>query len=441
MYPFAPRAGRWPLALTLAALAACADEQSDLTAPPVQSSTAFAVYDTITVTNTSGGTAVGSLRWAVGQTVGGEVIRFAPTIEGATITLDSTLQVPFNITILGPKTKGITISGGGRVRVMQIQRGASLRNLSITGGYDPVIAGGIYSDGELELQNTTVWNNQAPSVGGMYVRSATLLNSTVAQNTASTLASGISYGLPGGLALINSTVAQNKPAPGIRPHGTGDSSFVLLRNSIIANNGLPLTNCYNVVHLGYAGANLSDDYSCLHNEYFVHGDPKLGAVADNGGPTPTMAIAPQSPALDASLICNVTVDQRYAPRDAKCDIGAFEFTDFTTVTFTTDANATVRPTNGTAVITGTVKCSRAGDQFSVRVQLNQEQKVGNTTTVVRGNGDTPVTCTTAAQPWSVTVTPWSSAFIVGNAAASAHTYNAPKWVTPAYLDKAVRLRK
>ena len=67
------------------------------------------------------------------------------------------------------------------------------------------------------------------------------------------------------------------------------------------------------------------------------------------------------------------MDERYVTRDAKCDVGAFEFTDFTVVTITIDPNATVNATTGSAVVTGTVKCSRAGDQFGVVVDL-QEQK-------------------------------------------------------------------
>jgi len=60
---------------------------------------------------------------------------------------------------------------------------------------------------------------------------------------------------------------------------------------------------------------------------FLAGDPLLGALADNGGPTWTMAVGPGSPAIDAGVdsLCPAT-DQRGLPRPlgAGCDIGAFE---------------------------------------------------------------------------------------------------------------------
>jgi hypothetical protein len=62
-------------------------------------------------------------------------------------------------------------------------------------------------------------------------------------------------------------------------------------------------------------------------------DPRLGPLQENGGPTPTMAIAPPSPAIDkvpatAAAGCTPT-DQRGItrpqPPGGKCDIGAYEF--------------------------------------------------------------------------------------------------------------------
>jgi hypothetical protein len=57
-------------------------------------------------------------------------------------------------------------------------------------------------------------------------------------------------------------------------------------------------------------------------------DPKLGPLANNGGPTLTVALLPGSPAIDAgnTLLAPVT-DQRGFPRPAglAADIGAFEY--------------------------------------------------------------------------------------------------------------------
>jgi hypothetical protein len=55
-------------------------------------------------------------------------------------------------------------------------------------------------------------------------------------------------------------------------------------------------------------------------------DPRLGPLADNGGPTPTMAIAADSPARDAAGASCPATDQRGVgrPRGGSCDIGAVE---------------------------------------------------------------------------------------------------------------------
>ena len=58
-------------------------------------------------------------------------------------------------------------------------------------------------------------------------------------------------------------------------------------------------------------------------------DPLLGALADNGGPTQTMALGAGSPAIDANTedCPPPAIDQRGVarPQGAACDIGAFEF--------------------------------------------------------------------------------------------------------------------
>ena len=77
------RAGRWLLALTLVAFGACADDAPVGPRIPRLSGPNANLGDVITVTTTSGGKDLGSLRWAVAQATGGEVIRFAPELADA----------------------------------------------------------------------------------------------------------------------------------------------------------------------------------------------------------------------------------------------------------------------------------------------------------------------------------------------------------------------
>ncbi len=96
-------------------------------------------------------------------------------------------------------------------------------------------------------------------------------------------------------------------------------------NTLLADTG---GNCS-----GYftdLGHNLSSDSSCgFTNVGSVNNtDPKLGPLANNGGPTLTMALLPGSPAIDAgNTSLAPTTDQRGFPRPAglAADIGAFEY--------------------------------------------------------------------------------------------------------------------
>ena len=64
------------------------------------------------------------------------------------------------------------------------------------------------------------------------------------------------------------------------------------------------------------------DFPCVDGIVFA--DPVLGALADNGGPTPTLMPAGGSPLRGAGRDCPAT-DQRGQPRNpAQCTIGAVE---------------------------------------------------------------------------------------------------------------------
>ncbi|MEW6039568.1 MAG: choice-of-anchor Q domain-containing protein [Pseudomonadota bacterium] len=86
-----------------------------------------------------------------------------------------------------------------------------------------------------------------------------------------------------------------------------------------------------VVYLG--GVNLIEDGSCEATIPNLTGDPKLGPLANNGGPTQTFALLEGSSAIDSADddVCAKeyganNLDQRGIPRPQgmHCDIGAFE---------------------------------------------------------------------------------------------------------------------
>jgi len=98
-----------------------------------------------------------------------------------------------------------------------------------------------------------------------------------------------------------------------------------LRNTIVAN-GSP-DNCSTTV--SSRGHNLESGNSCHFSATgdLSEIDPLLGPLAGNFGATPTHALLPGSPAIDAGTNDGCpSVDQRGFPRpqNGVCDIGAYE---------------------------------------------------------------------------------------------------------------------
>jgi hypothetical protein len=181
--------------------------------------------------------------------------------------------------------------------------------------------GALFNLGTLVGTNLTLAGNAATGGNSMYV-------------SGGDAAGGGLFNQDGRVDLSSVTIANNT-AQG----GTGSTNgaslgggicatggVVTLRNSIVANSPAG-SNCFGAITDG--GHNLSSDSSCHFNGAgsLNNTDPKLGPLADYGGPTPTMALLAGSPAVDAAdaASCPAT-DQRgrSRPFGAGCDIAAFE---------------------------------------------------------------------------------------------------------------------
>jgi hypothetical protein len=154
--------------------------------------------------------------------------------------------------------------------------------------------------------------------------------------------------------VSNSTIANNGAFIQIGGiYGSpGTLSTTTLTNTIVANNDqYQGTNCAGTIIDG--GHNLDSGTSCgfaTDNNSLSGTDPKLGALADNGGPTATHALLAGSPAIDKGDSSGATTDQRGVarPQGAAPDIGAFELED------TTSPGGTVLINNGAARTNSTV---------------------------------------------------------------------------------------
>lgn len=200
--------------------------------------------------------------------------------------------------------------------------------------------------------NSAVPNANTASEGGAaYVGALSSL--TVTQSTLSGNAVTATTGTSDGgaiasysvLTVVDSTLAGNSAQAGTGAGIAAHSVSPSVTGTIVADNDGG--NCLlDSTSMSGGGYNLENDqagvcgFSAGNNDV-VGGEPVLGALADNGGPTQTMALLSGSPALDAvpagSAGCPalgvVGTDQRgagYARPDAEdaggsCDIGAYEY--------------------------------------------------------------------------------------------------------------------
>jgi hypothetical protein len=390
----------------------------------------------IVVTNTND-QGPGSLRQAIfdASQTRGTVIHFDPAIAGQTIVLSSELEVAREMTIEGPVPQGITISGNAATQVFQIFEVANLvmRNLSIVNGRGAEGGGLEVADGQLVLDHVLVANNEAAlNGGGIMVRdrgALTLVNTTLSGNVARFAGGGI---VSDGIVTIrNSTIAFNVAGAG-GGLAVSDGSLSM-RNTIIANNidnddtndNAPNCVVESGVGLILTGHNIANENPCAVDPAMVIGDPKLGPLAANGGPTMTRALGEQSAAIDFGTLCSETTDQRYVTRNqgASCDVGAFEFDDYGKYTITLGPNVAVNAKTGIITLTGTVSCSKPTTQLGLNVAVNQTLKTtGRFTTIVKADGFVGFTfCGPSPTSWSVSLTPQTGKFEPGSATGSATT--------------------
>ncbi|MDT9313681.1 choice-of-anchor Q domain-containing protein, partial [Limnospira sp. Paracas R14] len=188
--------------------------------------------------------------------------------------------------------------------------------------------GGIYhANGEISLTNTTVVSNAA-GARGMFSNSG----------TAGAGGRGGGIHLAGGeLSLHNSTLSGNAAGTNAVGGGIFNAGSVVVHNTILAGNtaagaqrdfaGTAATGSHNLFGIGGQSGFVNGVDGNLVGTLATPLDPRLGPLADNGGPTQTLALLPDSPALFAAdAFAVLASDQRgiVRPQGVAPDIGAFE---------------------------------------------------------------------------------------------------------------------
>jgi hypothetical protein len=112
---------------------------------------------------------------------GADEIRFDYTLEGETIQLSGTpLTVLDRLTIQGPGTDGITISGNtaSSVFVVEANRNLTIDNLTIRDAVDS----GIVNRGFLSVSNSVITNNFGTEGGGINNRGILSMTDSIVSN-------------------------------------------------------------------------------------------------------------------------------------------------------------------------------------------------------------------------------------------------------------------
>jgi CSLREA domain-containing protein len=170
--------------------------------------------------------------------------------------------------------------------------------------------------------------------------SARLVNSTVSGNFGEGVFSEDDVEATATVDIESSTIVLNG-SYGIHQSGSNGAS-VDLSNSIVAQNGAPgspdilSSGSQSLIGAGFsligngAGSGIVNGDGNLVGNVSPHTspiDPRLGPLADNGGPTQTHALLAGSPARDAggADFCPAT-DQRGVtrPQGSACDMGSYE---------------------------------------------------------------------------------------------------------------------
>jgi predicted outer membrane repeat protein len=196
--------------------------------------------------------------------------------------------------------------------------------------------GTVYHQGVplLLVRSTFSTNSTGEHAGGLFLgggTDATVENCTFVGNSTPGNAGALWAG-DGNVSVTNCTFAENSADYG-PVFFKGDAGAILLTNVILAQNRteneFSALACHDTFDDG--GGNIqwpetkrdgSSDLPCTNGVRFA--DPALVPLADNGGPTQTLAISAGSPAIDVAQVCP-ELDQRGMPRVGKCDSGAFEF--------------------------------------------------------------------------------------------------------------------
>jgi hypothetical protein len=270
----------------------------------------------------------------------------------------------------GADQNAVRRNTGGNYRILTINSGvrAQLQGVTITNGFANSTnwGGGIHNSGTLTLRGVSVEGNRADCGSCSNARGGGILNAGTLTVISSTVANNVVHGSgafgggidnrPGAIMTIsNSTIALNtaeddgtydNTVQGGGIHSSPSATLSIFSSTISGNRVVKagssgvyqgggikgdvqvMGNTIVALNSALSGPDTSGNiWSGDHN--IIGGNPLLGPLQNNGGPTKTMALLPGSPAIDAGSNANAPDwDQRGTGFSRivndTIDIGAFE---------------------------------------------------------------------------------------------------------------------
>ncbi|WP_158552498.1 choice-of-anchor Q domain-containing protein [Spirosoma telluris] len=292
-------------------LRAAMQEANALTSCPGSLSISFNVTGTI---NTS----------SMLPTIARDLVITGPGASQLTVNASgSPHQLFYGIGAITIANLSITNGSGGSGAAIAVDNGSSL---TVTGcaliNNTTEFGGQIYAtQSSVRIQNSAITSNTATSGRGVNIDSGslTIVNSTIAGNERGIYTFG---SLP--ISLLNVTMANN--SYGIMSQSGAPT--ITVKNSILANvSPAFITLGGSTQTITSLGNNLCTDASLTPTASgdLINTNPLLAPLGYYGGSTPTRALLPGSPAINAGTGTGAPIsDQRGVARSGNTDIGAFE---------------------------------------------------------------------------------------------------------------------
>ncbi len=271
-------------------------------------------------------------------------------------------------------TGGGAEGGGGAIQHMNNakNRGFIVRNTTFSNNRAGVLGGAIRADwADTEITNCTFFNNRGELTNGtgyaanggavtffsMSNSTVNITNSTFANNYAGWVGGAISTSDPANTRIKNNIFLNNTA-------GNGGNNWNIQQHS-----SAELTDLGNNLQFPNKFTGNGNDYNVSATVTIAN--PLLSSLANNGGPTQTMALQTGSPAINTGSGCP-TFDQRGAARVGNCDIGAFEF-----------GGIIVTPCPSISVLSG---AGLNGTTYKASVGIESTQVINVSTTVTYQTG-------------------------------------------------------